>query len=118
MFESIWWHCHVRVADRRGAEGVVTRLAAQLDSTVQFESYERYWKFPELAEIRLNSPLQCSTPETALLATLRYAWRAATPWALLAPGPGNEFEGVAALNAGSRFLVPGIEWMEFHIADH
>lgn len=21
-------------------------------------------------------------------------------------------------NAGSRFLVSGIEWMEFHIADH
>ncbi|MFE4832538.1 hypothetical protein [Streptomyces sp. NPDC056672] len=117
MFETIWWRCHVRATDRRGAERVARRLGTQLDGAVQIESYERYWKFPELAEMRLVSPLRCSTPETALLTTLQYARRIATPWSLGTPGPGNEFEGVAASNAGSRFAVPGVEWMEFHVTE-
>ncbi|WP_234353309.1 hypothetical protein [Streptomyces ardesiacus] len=115
MFETIWWRCHVHAADRRGAERVVSRLGTQLMRAVEIDSYERYWKFPELAVMQLVSPLQRSTPETALLTALECAWRIATPWSLSAAGSSNEYEGIASANVGSRFTVPGVEWMEFRI---
>ncbi|MFF3469111.1 hypothetical protein [Streptomyces sp. NPDC002619] len=77
------------------------------------------WKFPELADLRLVSPLACSTPEQALLTTLQRAWTIATPWGLLNPESGahHEFTGIASANVGARFSVVGIDWMEFTITD-
>ncbi|CAL9335942.1 hypothetical protein [Streptomyces sp. enrichment culture] len=117
MFKSIRWRCHVRTNDRRGAESVVGRLAGRLDRTLHTETYERYWKYPELAELRLISPLESVSSDAALLSVLQSAWRIATPWALGAPGPDGEFDGVASVDIGSRFNVPGIQWMEFHVAN-
>ncbi|MGW5850637.1 hypothetical protein ACWFQ8_22255 [Streptomyces sp. NPDC055254] len=91
-------------------------VQAQWEQPVQIDSYERYWKIPELAEVRLTSPLGRSTPETALLTALRSAWTIATPWSLGAPGVDDGFEGIASAAAGSRFIVPGIEWMRFRIS--
>jgi hypothetical protein len=116
VFATITWRCHMRVSDRRAAERVVGRIAVRLDVPVEMERYERYWKFPELAEVALTSPLGCATEEAALLAGLRCAWAVATPWALGPPGADGVFEGVASARAGARFTVPGVEWMEFHIA--
>jgi hypothetical protein len=119
MFETIRWRCHVHANDRRAAERVVGRLAARLDRPVEIESYERYCKFPELAVLRLVSPLGCPAPEHALMAALESAWKIATPWSLGSQGAGShhEFEGIAAANVGARFSVPGIQWMEFHVTD-
>ncbi|CAM5685807.1 hypothetical protein STENM327S_04095 [Streptomyces tendae] len=75
---------------------------------------ERYWKYPELAELRLTSPLEPVGPEAALLAVLRSAWLIATPWALGAPDAEGEFHGIASL-PGSHFTVPGVEWMQFQV---
>jgi hypothetical protein len=88
-----------------------------MDRTMQIETYERYWKYPELAELRLTSPLESASSEAALLSVLQSAWRIATPWALGAPGADGEFDGVASVHIGSRFIVPGVEWMEFYVAD-
>ncbi|MFJ4719120.1 MULTISPECIES: hypothetical protein [Streptomyces] len=120
MFETIRWRCYAHVADRRGAERVVGRIERLLPHTVEIESYERYWKFPELAELRFTSPLRRSAPEDALLTTLRWAWQIATPWNLSGPQSGerHEFEGIASSNIGAGFRVGGIEWMEFTITDH
>lgn len=87
--------------------------------TIELEGYERYWKFPELAELRFVSPLGCPDPQDALLTTLQWAWRVATPWSLSAPDAGarHEFEGVASSSVGASFSVAGIEWMEFTITD-
>lgn len=115
MFATIRWRCHLRVSDRRAAERVAGRIAVRLDVPVELESYERYGKFPELAEVALTSPLACSTPESALAAGLRSAWAVATPWILGPPDADGVFEGVASSQAGSRFTVPGVEWMEFRI---
>ncbi|MEV6084879.1 hypothetical protein [Streptomyces parvulus] len=115
MFETIQWRCYARVNDRRGAERVVGRLAARLDRPLRLDTYERYWKYPELAELRLVSPLESFGPEAALLAVLQSAWRIGTPWTLGAPGTDGEFEGIAAVNTGSHFSVPGVEWMEFQV---
>ncbi|MFH8491966.1 hypothetical protein [Streptomyces longisporoflavus] len=117
MFETIRWRCHVRVSDRRGAERVVGQLVARLDRTMRIESYERYWKYPELAELRLTSPLESVSPDAVLLTVLQSAWRIATPWGLGAPGSDGEFDGVASVDIGSRFAVPGVEWMEFYVTD-
>ncbi|MFD5049573.1 hypothetical protein [Streptomyces tendae] len=117
MFESIQWRCHIHANDRRGAERVVGRLAARLDRDIRIETYERYWKYPELAELCLTSPLESVGPEAAFLAVLRSAWRIATPWSLGAPGTDGEFDGVASANTGSRFAVAGVEWMEFYVTD-
>src|SRR5688572_12979909 len=59
MFETIRWRCYAHVADRRGAERVVGRIGELLPHTIEIKSYERYWKFPELAELRFVSPLRC-----------------------------------------------------------
>jgi hypothetical protein len=119
MFETIRWRCYAHVADRRGAERVVGRIGELLPHTIEIKSYERYWKFPELAELRFVSPLRCSIPEDALLTTLQWAWRVATPWSLSGPGSGvrHEFEGIASSNVGASFSVVGIEWMEFITTD-
>ena len=119
MFETIRWRCYAHVADRRGAERVVGRIEQLLPHTIEIESYERYWKFPELAELRFASPLRRSAAEDALLTTLQWAWQVATPWNLSSPEPGvrHEFEGIASSNIGARFRVGGIEWMEFAITD-
>ncbi|MFG2543557.1 hypothetical protein ACGFOM_14070 [Streptomyces sp. NPDC048594] len=117
MFETIRWRCYARVNHRRAAERVVGRLAARLDRPLRLDTYERYWKYPELAELRLVSPLESVGPDAALLAVLGSAWRIATPWALGAPDTDGEFEKIAAVNTGSRFTVPGVEWMEFHVTD-
>ena len=119
MFETIRWRCHVHANDRRAAERVVGRLEARLDRPVEIENYERYCKFPELAVLRLVSPLGCPTPEHALMAVLESAWKIATPWSLSSQGSGthHEFEGIAAANVGAHFSVPGIEWMEFYVSD-
>ncbi|MEU3760969.1 MULTISPECIES: hypothetical protein [Streptomyces] len=117
MFETIRWRCHVRTNDSRGAERVVGQLTARLDRTMQIETYERYWKYPELAELHLISPLESVSPDAALLAVLQSAWRIATPWAVGAPGTDGEFDGVASVDIGSRFTVPGVEWMEFYVTD-
>ncbi|MEV0172130.1 hypothetical protein AB0I00_13550 [Streptomyces sp. NPDC050803] len=86
---------------------------------MEIDHYDRYWKFPELAELRLLSPLTCASPETALLTTLDCAWKLASPWILSDPGPDGhrEFTGIASANTGARFSVPGIEWMEFFLTD-
>lgn len=119
MFETIRWRCHVHANDRRAAERVVGRIAARLDRPVDIESYERYCKFPELAVLRLVSPLQCPTPELALMTVLECAWKIATPWSLGSQGSGvhHEFMGIAAANVGAHFSVPGIEWTEFYVSD-
>ncbi|MEU0964882.1 hypothetical protein ABZ357_05355 [Streptomyces sp. NPDC005917] len=119
MFETIRWRCYARVADRRSAERVVGRIEKLLPHTIEIESYERYWKFPELAELRLVSPLGCSAPEDALLTTLQWAWRVAAPWSLSGPEAGTclQFDGIASANVGAGFSVAGIEWMEFTITD-
>ncbi|MFH8497587.1 hypothetical protein [Streptomyces coeruleorubidus] len=119
MFEVIRWRCYARVANRRSAERVVGRIGELLVHTVELEGYERYWKFPELAELRFVSPLGCSAPQDALLITLQRAWRIATPWSVSNPEAGvrHEFEGVASSDVGARFSVAGVEWMEFTIAD-
>jgi hypothetical protein len=90
-----------------------------LPCPLEIKGYERYWKFPELAELRLVSPPVCSTPEHALLTTLQWAWKIATPWSLLSSEAGahHEFEGIASANVGARFSVVSIEWMEFTITD-
>ncbi|MGW3492149.1 hypothetical protein [Streptomyces sp. NPDC001020] len=119
MFETIRWHCFAHAADRRKAERVVDRLGARSHLPLEIDSYERYWKFPELADLRLVSTLKSATPEHALLTTLECAWKFATPWSLMSPD-GNarhEFVGIAATNAGADFTVQGIEWMEFSITD-
>ena len=118
MYETISWRAYIRATDRPSAERVVSRLGVQLDRAVRIDSYERYWKIPEFAEMRLTSPLQRSAPETALLSALRSAWRIATPWTLNTPGPADDFEAIASATAGSHFLVPGIEWMQFRISAH
>ncbi|WP_143645616.1 hypothetical protein [Streptomyces swartbergensis] len=87
MFEVIRWRCYAHVTDHRGAERVVGRIGELWPHAIEIESYERYWKFRELAELRFVSPLR-----------LR-----------------NEFEGIASSNTGASFRVPGIEWMEFTI---
>ncbi|MEH0420332.1 hypothetical protein [Streptomyces sp. B21-083] len=119
MFETIRWRCHVHANDRHAAERVVGRLAVRLDRSVEMETYERYCKFPELAVLRLASPLGCPTPEQALMAALESAWKFATPWSLGSQeiGTHHEFTGIAAANTGAQFSVPGIEWMEFHVTD-
>jgi hypothetical protein len=119
MFEEIRWRCYAQVADRRGAERVAGRIGKLLPHAIEIDSYERYWKFPELAELRFVSPLRCSAPEDALLTTLQRAWSIGTPWTLSGPEPGvrHEFEGIASSNVGARFRVPGVEWMEFTITD-
>jgi len=119
MFETIRWRCYAHVANRRSAERVAGRIGELLPHTIEIESYERYWKFPELAELQLVSPLGCSAPEDALLTTLQWAWRVATPWSVSGPEPGvrHEFEGIAFSNVGASFSVAGIEWMEFTITD-
>ncbi|MFJ9537110.1 hypothetical protein ACIRPX_07630 [Streptomyces sp. NPDC101225] len=118
MFETIRWRCHVRAGDRRGAGRVVGRVEKLLPCPIEIVGYERYWKFPELAELRLTSPLACSTPEHALFTTLQWAWKIATPWSLVGSEAGtpHQFEGTASANVGARFSVVGIEWMEFAIA--
>ncbi|NEB09686.1 hypothetical protein G3I32_12565 [Streptomyces coelicoflavus] len=63
----------------------------------------------------MTSPFESDGPEAALLDVLRSAWRIATPWSLGPPGTHGEFEGVASANAGSRFAVAGVEWMEFYV---
>ncbi|MGW2295347.1 hypothetical protein [Streptomyces violaceorubidus] len=115
MFETIRWGCFARVNDRRAAERTVGRLAALLDRPVHIESYERYGKYPELAELCLTSPLGAAGPEAALLGVLRSAWLIASPWALSAPGPDGGFDAIASANTGARFAVPGVEWMEFRV---
>ncbi|MFJ4785855.1 hypothetical protein [Streptomyces sp. NPDC088794] len=119
MFETIRWRCYAQVGDRRAAERVVGRIERLLPGSLEIEGYERYWKFPDLAELRLVSPLGCSAPEHALLTTLQWAWKIATPWSLCGPETvtRQEFQGIAAANVGASFSVPGIEWMEFSIAD-
>ncbi|MGW0908438.1 hypothetical protein [Streptomyces sp. NPDC002853] len=119
MFETIRWRCYAHVGDRRGAERVVDRIGELLPHAIEIERYERYWKFPELAELRFVSPLCCSTPEDALLTTLQWAWKIATPWSLSGPESGvrHEFWGIASSNVGASFSVAGIEWMEFAITD-
>ncbi|MFJ6085446.1 hypothetical protein ACIQI8_29035 [Streptomyces sp. NPDC092369] len=119
MFETIRWRCYAQVRDRRGAERLVGRVERLLPGPLEIQGYERYWKFPDLAEVRLVSPLGCSAPERALLTTLQWAWKIATPWSLREPETATamEFEGIAAANVGASFTVPGIEWMEFAIAD-
>ncbi|MGW6021442.1 hypothetical protein [Streptomyces sp. NPDC055099] len=119
MFETIRWRCYAHVGDRRAAERVVGRIGELLPQTIEIESYERYWKFPELAELRFVSPLSCSTPEDALLTTLQRAWKVATPWSLSGPelGVRHEYWGIASSNVGVSFSVAGIEWMEFTITD-
>ncbi|WP_105971712.1 hypothetical protein [Streptomyces geranii] len=119
MFETIQWRCHVHANDRRAAERVVGRMADRLDRPVEIENYERYCRFPELAVLRLVSPLRCAAPEHALMTVLDCAWKIATPWSLGSQGAGGqrEFEGVAAANVGAHFSIPGIEWMEFRVSD-
>ncbi|MDG9707677.1 hypothetical protein [Streptomyces sp. DH10] len=119
MFETIRWRCYARVASRRSAERVVGRIGELLAHTVELEGYERYWKIPELAELRFVSPLGCSAPQDALLVTLQGAWRVATPWSVsnLEAGAHHEFEGVASSSVGARFRVAGVEWMEFTVTD-
>jgi hypothetical protein len=119
MFETIRWRCYAHVTDRRGAERVVGRIGELLPHTIEIESYDRYWKYPELAELRFVSPLRRSAPEDALLTTLQWAWKIATPWSLSGPQPGerHEFEGIASSNVGASFSVAGIEWMEFTTTD-
>ncbi|MFF9808755.1 hypothetical protein ACF1G5_27210 [Streptomyces coeruleorubidus] len=119
MFEAIHWRCYARVANRRSAERVVGRVGELVPHTIELEGYERYWKFPELAELRFVSPLGHAAPQDALLITLQRAWRVATPWSVSNPETGahHEFEGIASSGAGARFSVAGIEWMEFTITD-
>ncbi|MFE6198040.1 hypothetical protein [Streptomyces sp. NPDC057838] len=117
MFETIHWRCFARVADRRAAGRVIGRVETLLSHAVELESYERYRKFPELAELGFVSPLRCPTPETALLTTLQRAWTLASPWAVSGSetGASHEFEGIASADVGARFRVAGIEWMEFRV---
>lgn len=118
MFETIRWRCYAHTGDRRGAERVVGRIEKLLPCPIEIVGYERYWKFPELAKLRLISPLACPTPEHALLTTLQWAWKIATPWSLRSEtGAHHEFEGIASANVGARFSVVAIEWMEFTITD-
>ncbi|MFI7871396.1 hypothetical protein [Streptomyces salinarius] len=117
MFETIWWRCHIHANDRRAAERVVGRLAARLDRPLRTETYERYGRYPELAQLCLASPLGAVGPAAALHTVLRSAWLLASPWALGAPTADGEFDGVASASIGSRFAVPGVEWMEFHVND-
>ncbi|MFJ6574119.1 hypothetical protein ACIQNU_42680 [Streptomyces sp. NPDC091292] len=119
MFETIRWRCHVHVGDRRGAGRVVGRMEKLLPCPLEITGYERYWKFPELAELQLVSPLASATPEHALLTTLQRAWQIATPWSLLSSGASthHEFNGIASANSGASFSVPGVEWMEFTLTD-
>ncbi|MFJ9721274.1 hypothetical protein ACIRP3_00790 [Streptomyces sp. NPDC101209] len=120
MFETIRWRCYAHAGDRRSAQRLVDRIEQLLPCPLETVEYARYWKFPELAELRLVSALACSTPEQALLTTLQLAWKIATPWSLLgcATGPLHEFEGIASANVGATFSVAGIEWMEFTVSDH
>ncbi|MEV5985830.1 hypothetical protein AB0L85_12495 [Streptomyces sp. NPDC052051] len=119
MFETIQWHCFAQAADRRTAERLVARLAARSPLPVEIESYERYWKSPELADLRLVSPLRGAAPDQALLTTLECAWAFATPWSLANPDGGtrHEFTGIASADTGARFTVAGVEWMEFLLTD-
>ncbi|GAA1921210.1 hypothetical protein GCM10009837_53120 [Streptomyces durmitorensis] len=119
MFETIRWRCYAHAGDRRSAERVVGRIEKLLPCPFEIVGYQRYWKFPELAELRLASPLACSTSEHALLTTLQLAWKIATPWSLLGSEAGapHEFEGIASANVSATFSVVGIEWMEFTITD-
>ncbi|MFE1074384.1 hypothetical protein ACFW5W_24590 [Streptomyces sp. NPDC058783] len=117
MFETIWGRCHIRADDRRAAERVVGRLAARLDRPLRTETYERYGRYPEMAQMCLTSPLGAVGPAAALHTVLRSAWLPASPWALGAPTADGEFGGVASVSIGSRFVVPGVEWMEFHVND-
>lgn len=117
MFETIHWRCHVRGADRRKVERVVGRMRERMVLPLVMREYERYWKVPELAEVRLESPLGRVGADEALLAALECAWRVATPWSVSAIGPPErrEFSGLAAGTVGARFLVPGVEWIEFSL---
>ena len=117
MFETIWWRCHIRANDRRAAERVVGRLAARLDRPLRTETYERYGRYPELAQLCLVSPLGVAGPAAALHTVLRSAWLIASPWALDAPTADGEFDGMASVSVGSRFAVPGVEWIGFHVND-
>lgn len=115
MYATISWRCHVHAADRRKAERVAGRMRERLRLPLDVEEYERYARFPELAVMRLTTPLGHDDAQAALFAALECAWRLATPWSVSALGPPGrrEFNGVAAGTVSARFFVPGVEWMEF-----
>lgn len=69
LFETVCWRCYTHVANRRASERVMDRIGELLPHAIEMESCERYWKSPELAELRLVSPLHCSAPEDALPTT-------------------------------------------------
>ncbi|MFC4889113.1 hypothetical protein ACFPK5_28690 [Streptomyces beijiangensis] len=89
-----------------------------LGDPMEIESYGRYWKIPELAEVRLSSPLNQDNAAEALLNTLEAAWKLARGWRMIdADARRFEFEGIAAATTGAQFIVPGVEWIAFLITD-
>ncbi|WP_326636369.1 hypothetical protein OIE67_02895 [Nonomuraea fuscirosea] len=54
MFELIHWRGYLRANKQAGAERVINRMGRVLGDTFTLLSYERYWKIPELAEVRLT----------------------------------------------------------------
>ncbi|WP_415948341.1 hypothetical protein [Streptomyces sp. KLOTTS4A1] len=118
MFTSIRWRCFMRVSTQQKAEHLVRRMQDLLGSPMEIESYERYWKIPELAEVCVTSPLHQETAAEAFLAALEAAWALARGWSVSNPdGLRHEFEGIAAMTTGAEFTIPGVEWMTFHIVD-
>ncbi|MFF8674451.1 hypothetical protein [Streptomyces sp. NPDC015242] len=87
MFETIHWRCFARVADRHAAGRVIGRGETLLSHAVELGSYERYRKFPELAELGFVSPLRCPTPEAALLTTDGVQGAGAASVIARSPGP-------------------------------
>ncbi|MFI7610287.1 hypothetical protein ACIBP6_03515 [Nonomuraea terrae] len=119
MFELIHWRGYLRVNKQVGAERVINRMGRVLGDTFTLLSYERYWKIPELAEVRLTSPLGAREPQDAVFRTLLAVRRLGGPWSVGCQMQDDrlEFEGIAAKTAHARFVVPGVEWLLFSVTN-
>ncbi|GAA3443816.1 hypothetical protein [Planomonospora venezuelensis] len=118
MFKVINWRGHLRVNKQAGAERVITRMGKLLGEPFTLLSYERYRKMPDLAEVRMTSPLDAQEPQEAVFRALLAAQRIGGPWSVRCHMFNDrlDFEGIAAKTVQTHFTVPGVEWLLFFVS--
>ncbi|GIH72770.1 hypothetical protein [Sphaerimonospora thailandensis] len=117
MFDVIHWRGYLRVNKHAGAGRVIARMGKAAGEPFTLLSCESYWKMPELAEVRMSSPLGAQEPQEAVFHTLLTAQRIANPWSVTCNIGDDrlDLEGIAAKTASARFTVPGVDWLLFSV---
>lgn len=106
MFKVIHWRGYLRVNKQTGAESVIAKMSKALGEPLTLLTYERYWKIPELAEVRMTSPLDAQKPQEAVFRTLLTAQRIAGPWSVTCHTSDDPRHLQPAAHPGDRMVGP------------